>query len=288
MNLSHLRSEVPKAEYYSVGAANRSALTHPELKLFPYWEYYYYIPREFADELDEPIWAEAAGGPWSYRYDCPVSSQHVTHKWFDDKVSAILHGRTRKIPPFVPDGDIVVPLVNGELAKSLRSSKLKGLFVRSVNLDRLNTGRPHSDELCFLAGPLPLPTVPRRISPAIVNRCPFCGYEPYFCQSCGFCSPRCPECRKLAIQWDNDESDSENALRFDIALAFPEELNQAAGAIDMSRCGNVDFSGNCDFSRLALEFLIEAKAYPLQIRPLKALFDDRFLGYTRDDAVPIS
>ena len=41
------------------------------------------------------------------------------------------------------------------------------------------------------------------------------------------------------------------------------------------------------YSRRALEFLMEAKAYPLEITPLKVLFEDGKYGLTLEDAVPV-
>jgi hypothetical protein len=289
ISISHLPTTIPVADFYLVGAASPSALANPEMKLFPYWDYSYFIPDDAVDWLDELTWAESGGGPWSYRYDCPVSRHHETHRWYNSHVYAILRGTRKEIPPFVSTID-PVPLINADLAKRLRQSKLTGFEVRWVELDRINSGRQFDDELYFLSGPVPMPYVVRRINPKINNECPYCRYRPYFCPTCGYFESRCPQCGKCGIQNTADENDPEERMRFDTNEVYPNEFNPLPRpVIDLARCEpRVDFSGTATFSRRALEFLIEANAYPLQIQPRLALFENETLGYTRDDAVPLA
>jgi len=80
------------------------------------------------------------------------------------------------------------------------------------------------------------------------------------------------------------------AKQIDTATIYaPEEHQQANGAIDLARCDTLwDFSGTSRVSRKMLDVLIDLDAGPMLIVPVKVLFPDGQLGYSRQDAVPLT
>ncbi|QDT75484.1 hypothetical protein [Lacipirellula limnantheis] len=175
------------------------------------------------------------------------------------------------------------PLVSESLANKLAEAGLRGLTIVPAKMDYANTGRTIRDQVYLLSGPEPLPTVTRRVSPNIDNRCPVCSFSPVFCSACGFVSNPRPQCRSKLIQYG--AANSTGHRQFKLSEVFPPELNRAAGAIDLARCAEgLDFSGILDSSRRAMEFLLSVNVYPMEILPLRTRFENGRVGLTREDA----
>ena len=272
------------AEYYDIGGLTTD-IAYPGSE--PMEGAFYVLPSVYVARRrayeDVPA-ANSVSATRSFRHDCNVSASHKTHRWYRD--ARVLVSGGGEITPFVECTETAYPLVNEELASALSSSGLKGLRVVEAEMDYANSNRKGRDRVYLLSGENPLPLVPRRLRPGVVNKCRECGFSPIFCPQCGFVSEPCPQCRARLI-YHRLPGYNRAEMQFDLEEIFPDEINQAAGAVDLRRCEERwDFSGISTFSRRAFEFLLSANAYPLEVIPLKTLFEDGRVGFTRKDAVP--
>lgn len=288
VDISFLKTNIPDALFYDI----QCATIRLRLDQFSRYELeaYYFFTSQFLAIFDDAnyegvVYAEPIHPKRAYLHECSLSKNHRTHWWTDKIDHVIIHG-DGELTPFVLNYENMFPIVSIQFGESLRKAKLKGLELRRIRSDQTNSSRKIGEDVYLLIGRESLPTAPWLLDPDLQNVCPFCKKSgPVFCPECGFVTPFCPACGKhvIADSFVHEGDDKDNALRFDMDTCFPPELNKAAGAIDMARVDReLDYSGDGQFSRRALEFLIQEEAFPLAIRPSPVRFEDGRVGYTRE------
>lgn len=302
-NVMYEAPDLPKADFFDIWSAYYRDLKDIKSgrntsSAYDDWcsPSYLFCPIEFVQKLlayDEPASVYHSRPHYLRLYECPESHYHQTHEWVGH-ISEVCVNGVGPLTPYLVESD-QMPLINEELADILRDAGLNGLQVGEAGMDFENNAWDRQEQAFFLSGPKPLPRVVGQISKSFQNECPFCGFGPVVCIACG-CQihSKCPSCkenifRRLYVR-DPSTLDEKEEQRLRFSDAFPDyiPINRARGCIDgRLRDPDLDFAGLCSFSHRALRLLLEANAYPINVMPMKTLYDDNTIGYTHEDAVPL-
>ncbi|WP_437205103.1 hypothetical protein [Planctomicrobium sp. SH664] len=190
-------------------------------------------------------------------FECPEDSRHepVT---VDIRADAELAG------------DVLNPLVPGYGARCVDSIMSEQLLKCGLIRERptrleieFNQSAIDNPEIYMLISEAPNPAKPSIVDPPSENRCPFCGYGPLVCSTCGDIMVCCFQCEKITSQTRYYRKGKEDPT------VLEDKFPHLDVVMDPRRWSGSHYMTECIITKRFLDWLLAAGACPFVATPLR-------------------